>query len=93
MIAHDTGGYVSGMFRRSRSRQRFIINRRWTLGVASSVAMVIGGILGIVLVRADVLSRPWAYASLVIAIAGAATALVQTIARAQAGDKIDEPGL
>lgn len=51
------------------------INRRWTLGMVVSVAAVIAGIVGTALARADVLPRPWAYASLVVAIVGAATAL------------------
>ncbi|WP_456697111.1 hypothetical protein [Aeromicrobium sp. P5_D10] len=73
---------------RSRRRQLFVINRRWSIGLTASVIAVIAGIIGIV-----ALHGMWVYAAFVVAILGAVTALLQTIVRNKAGDEIDESGL
>lgn len=70
--------------KRRRRRQRFVLNRRWSIGLTASIGGVILGIIGI-----SVLTRPWLYAALAIAILGAITALIQTIARGAAGDQVD----
>lgn len=81
------------MARRSRRRQLFVINRRWSLGMVASVLTVVAGIVGIALVQADVLGRMWVYLFLAVAILGAVSAMVQTILRNKAGDTIDEATL
>jgi len=73
---------------RNRRRQLFVINRRWSLGLAVSVTAAALGIVGII-----VLPALWRYAALVVAILGAVTAMMQTIVRNYAGDEIDESEL
>lgn len=63
------------------------------MGMALSVAGVIGAIVGLTLVQVDIVSRPWLYAFLVVGVLGAVTAMMLTIARSKAGHDIDEADL
>ncbi len=81
------------MDNRRRKRELHTVNRRFSLGVAVSIICVVVAIVGIVMVRADTLSRPWAYGFFVLGALGAVTAMLQTIMRNKAGDDIDEAKL
>lgn len=78
---------------RTRRRQLFVINRRWSVGLAAAVLLVAAGIVGILAVQAGQLSRPWTYLFLAVALVGAVSAIALTIVRANAGDQIDESDL
>lgn len=67
-----------------------MINRRWTLGIAASVLVVVAAIVGVILVQSDVLGEMWTYLFLVVGILGAVSAMLQTIVRSKAGDDLDD---
>lgn len=79
--------------RTRRRRQRHVINRRWSIGLAASVAAVVIGLVGIVLVQTEVLSDAWVYGCFAVAAIGAVSAMIQTIVRGKAGVDIDEAKL
>jgi hypothetical protein len=81
------------MARRTRRQQRHVLNRRWSIGLVASVAAVVVAVVGIVLVQAGTLGDAWVYAFFAIGALGALSGGVQTIARAKAGDDIDEAKL
>lgn len=78
---------------RRRRRELHILNRRFALGTAASVLAVVIAIVGIAIVQAGGLSRPWIYGFFVLGVLGAVTAMLQTILRNKAGDDIDEATL
>ena len=78
---------------RRRRREVHILNRRFALGTAVSVLAVVIAIVGIALVQAGTLSRPWIYGFFVLGALGAVTAMLQTILRNKTGDDIDEAKL
>lgn len=81
------------MDERRRKRKLHTLNRRFATGLALSVTAVVIAIVGLALVRADVLSRPWLYAFFVVGALGAVTAMPLTIARSKGGDDVDETEL
>lgn len=81
------------MSRQSRRQRLSTLNHRWIIGIAVAATAVVVAIVGIALVRADELSRPWAYVFVFIALIGAVGALLMTVARGKAGDTIDESTL
>lgn len=81
------------MDERRRKRELHVINRRFSVGMTLSIAGAVAAIVGLALVRADVVSRPWLYVFLVIGVLGAVTAMMMTIARSKAGDDVDEADL
>ncbi|MCW2800665.1 MAG: hypothetical protein JWQ70_2137 [Aeromicrobium sp.] len=81
------------MDKRGSKRKLRVINRRWLGGLTLSVLCVVAAIVGILVVQAGCLSRPWVYGFLVLGLLGAVTAMLQTIMRSKSGDKIDEAKL
>lgn len=75
---------------RTRRQERHVLNRRWSIGLVASVTAVLVGVVGIVLVQADVLRDAWVYVAFAVAALGAVSAMIQTIVRGKSGDDIDE---
>ncbi|WP_374999928.1 hypothetical protein [Aeromicrobium sp. CTD01-1L150] len=58
---------------------------RWSVTVAGAVLLAGGGLVGVVLVRLDVLAaRPWGYLALTAGVIGAVCGLVLAVVRARA---------
>ena len=81
------------MDERHQRRALHRVNRRFTIGLALSVASVVIAIVGLALVQGGTLSRPWLYGFFILGALGAVTAMMQTIMRSKAGDDLDEAEL
>jgi hypothetical protein len=78
---------------RKRRRQRRVLNRRWSIGLTVSVALVVIGIAGVLLADGGVFPGRTTYFFFAAGAIGAVTAMIQTLVRMKSGDDIDEAKL